>query len=101
MYPKLDSATLILNICPIIYLKELSLENESFTSAVDSTHGQSNYDFEVTSSATQVFRQAVFIKQLNLSKKSTKLLASRQERKNFTWCIQQFSRLFFFFCTDI
>lgn len=66
------------------HLEELP-KDESSTSAVDSTCWESDSDFEGTSSVAEDFGQPELndlIRELNLLKKSAKLLASRLAEKN-------------------
>ena len=105
-------------ISSVIHLEKLSEEGESSTSAVNSTHGQSDSDFERASSVTQVFSHSELnglIKKLNFLKKSVELLVSRPAEKNLLqlgtkityYCKREIDLLLFsgerdfVFCNDI
>ena len=66
-------------------LEELSQEDESSTSAVNSTREHGDSDFKGTSSVVEVFSQPELndlIRDLKLSKKSAELLVSRLAESN-------------------
>ena len=80
-WPRICKTAVKIPVLSFIHLKKIHFPG----SAVDSPHGQRGIHFEGTSSAAQVLSQPVLnglIKELNLSKISAELFASRLTENN-------------------